>query len=188
MQQKILNYTPKDVALYISTGLIGAFAKGKAEVGPRALGNRSIIADARDIKSKERINGLIKQRSAFQPVAPLCIEDDFDFFFEKINCEISLDYMLYAVKCKPNTKNVLPAIVHVDNTSRVQLITSKNYPFLFDLLTEYKKITGLGVLINTSFNGKGEPIVNTAQEAYTNYKKLDLDFLVLDNFLITNKI
>ncbi len=181
-----MKYNSFDIALHLSKGFIGAIAIGRAEAGPRALGNRSILSDARNISYKERINGIIKQRSAFQPLAPICLEEEFNNYFENINSEISLDYMLFAIKCKPIANKIIPAVVHADNTARVQVITAEKFPFLFDILTEYKKITGIGILINTSFNGKGEPIVNTPQQAYNAYKNLDLDFLVLDKYLITS--
>lgn len=181
---KIVNY--KLVAQYLSQNFIGAIATGRAEAGPRALGNRSILSDARLIKNKERINGLIKNRSAFQPLAPICLDTEFDNYFEKINCHVSYDYMLYAVKCKPLTSEKLPAIVHSDNTARVQIITEKKHPIIYEILSEYKKTTNIGVLINTSFNGKGEPIVNSAEHAFDTYKRLGLDFLILNNFLISS--
>lgn len=188
MKQIISDYDFEKTAYYLSEGYIGAFAKDRAEAGPRALGNRSILADARFAKSKDRINGLVKNRSAFQPLAPLCLEDDFDTYFCKINCEITLDYMLYAIKCKSETIKILPSIVHADNTARVQIVTQIKYPHLFELLTAYKKVTGIGVLLNTSFNGKQEPIVNSVEQAVLTYKKLDLDFLVLNNYFITSKL
>lgn len=188
MKQKIKPYKASETALHLSKGFIGGVAHGRAEAGPRALGNRSILSDARSINQKERINGYMKMRRAFQPLAPLCLEEDYDRFFERLDCEISLDYMLYAIKCKPIARTIVPAIVHADETARVQVVNSENYPFLFELLTEYKKITGVGVLINTSLNAKGEPIANTPMEAYQIYKKLDLDFLVLDKHLISNRV
>ncbi len=188
MKQNITHYSKKRVASLLTQGYIGGFALGRAEAGPRALGNRSILADARFLQSKERINGVIKNRRAFQPLAPLCLKKDFDQFFINSACKVTLDYMLYAVKCKPQTRKVLPAIVHADDTARVQIVTSQKYPFLYDLLEAYRQITGIGVLINTSFNGKGEPIVNTAKQAFSAFKRLDLDFLVLDNFFITSRL
>ncbi len=188
MKQNITLYSREHIASLLSQGYIGGFAIGKAEAGPRALGNRSILADARFLQSKERINGVIKNRRAFQPLAPLCLNKDFDRFFINSTCKVTLDYMLYAVKCKPLTRNILPAIVHADNTARVQIVSSQKYPFLYDLLEAYKQITGIGVLINTSFNGNGEPIVNSAKQAFLTYKELDLDFLVLDNFFITSRL
>lgn len=188
MKQKIKAYQPQEVARLISNGFIGGVAHGRAEAGPRALGNRSILSDARNIGQKERINGYMKMRRAFQPLAPLCLEEDYDRFFERTKSDIALDYMLYAIKCKPIARSIIPAVVHSDDTARVQLVHARNYPFLFELLTEYKKITGVGVLINTSLNSKGEPIANTPMEAYQVYKNLDLDFLVLDKYLISNKL
>lgn len=184
MRQKIDTYTPERAALLLSQGYVGAITRGKAESGPRALGNRSLIADPRRVSTKERINGLIKHRGSYQPLAPFCLAEDYDRFFEPLAAEVSLDYMLYAVRCKPLAAELVPAVVHSDDTSRVQLVSADNYPFLFTLLRAFKAVTDVGVLVNTSFNGKGEPIVNTPAEAYFAYKALDLDFLILDDWLI----
>ncbi|MEP1033624.1 carbamoyltransferase C-terminal domain-containing protein [Ekhidna sp.] len=188
MIQRISDYTYSSVANYLHQGFIGGFVWGHAEAGPRALGNRSILADARSIQNKDRINGYIKNRMAFQPLAPVCLEEDFDRFFERPPCDISLEYMLFAVKCKEEVMTKLPAILHADHTARVQVVNQKRNPNLHVLLTEFKKYSGVGVLINTSFNGKGEPIVNTIEQAYNTYRKLDLDFLIIDKFLISNKL
>lgn len=185
MLQKIYSFEIEPVASFLSKGFIGGFATGLAEAGPRALGHRSILSDARNIRQKERINGLIKQRQAFQPLAPICLEEDFDRFFQPTTAQVTLKYMLYAIKCKPDALAQIPAVVHADETARVQLVNKSSNPFLFELLCEYRKLTGIGVLINTSLNGKGEPIVNTLQEVYAAYRKLDLDFLVVDRFIIT---
>lgn len=188
MIQKISTYTHTAVARYLHEGYIGGFATGRAEAGPRSLGNRSIFADARRNRNKDRINGFIKNRMAFQPLAPVCLDEDFDRFFEHPGSEVSLRYMLFAVKCKPQAEQMLPAIVHADQTARVQIVTRESNPRLHVLLTSFKKLTGIGVLINTSFNGKGEPIVNTPEEAYQAYRALDLDFLVLDQFIISDRL
>jgi predicted NodU family carbamoyl transferase len=183
MKQSIQAYSADKAARYLSEGQIGAFALGRAEVGPRALGNRSILADARSCSAKDRINGLIKHRQAFQPLAPICLADDFDEYFERPKSEVSLAFMLYALKCRPAAKRAVPAIVHADGTARVQLVDQR-YPFLHELLVSYRERTGIGILINTSLNGKGEPIVNTAVQAYRAYRCLDLDFLVVDSHLV----
>ncbi|MBL6445759.1 hypothetical protein JMN32_05530 [Fulvivirga sp. 29W222] len=188
MSQKVLMYSAQTAAEYLFNGFIGGFTRGRAEAGPRALGNRSILADARSVTNKDRINGFIKNRMAFQPLAPLCLDEDFDKYFERLSCDISLDYMLFAVKCKPLAEQTVPAIIHADQTARVQLINKENYPHLYELLIEFKKLSGIGILINTSFNGKGEPIVNTPDQAYAAYKTLDLDFLVLDKYFITERL
>ena len=185
MLQKIYNFEFEQVAGFLSEGFIGGFATGRAEAGPRALGHRSILSDARTIRQKERINGLIKQRQPFQPLAPVCLEEDFDKFFQSTTARVTLNYMLYAIKCKPDALKQVPAIVHADETARVQLVNKISNPFLFELLSAYKKLTGIGILINTSLNGKGEPIVNTLQEAYAAYRKLGLDFLVIDGFIVS---
>ena len=186
MKQYIIKFKSSIVANYLSKGYVGAIAIGRSEAGPRALGNRSILAYPRVSKHKDRINGLIKNRDAYQPLAPICLEEDFDRFFIKPKANVLLDYMQYAIKCKDNTIIEIPAIVHSDMTARVQIITKNNHYILHDILTSFKNITNIGILINTSFNGKNEPIVNTVTEAYSAYKELGLDFIVIDEYIITS--
>lgn len=183
MRQTIHTYSAVEAAGLLSDGQIGGFAWGRAEVGPRALGNRSILADARSCSTKDRINGLIKRRSAFQPLAPVCLADDFEQYFVRPQSDACLAFMLYAVKCRPSARRDVPAIVHADGTARVQVVDNR-YPLLKQLLTSYRELTGIGILINTSFNGKGEPIVNTPAQAYQAYQRIDLDFLVIDRHLV----
>lgn len=185
MRQFIQTYSAEKAARYLSEGQIGGFAHGRAEVGPRALGNRSILADARSCSGKDRINGLIKHRRAFQPLAPICLAEDFEEYFERPESEVCLGFMLYALKCRPAAQRAVPAIVHADGTARVQLVDQR-YPFLHELLMSYRELSGIGILINTSLNGKGEPIVNTPIEAYRAYRGLGLDFLVVDCHLVTS--
>lgn len=168
--------------------MIGALAVGRAEAGPRALGNRSIIADCRNVATKERINGLIKQRFAFQPLAPICLQNDFKRYFYKLGSNIDMDFMQFALSCKPIAFQHIPAAIHANGTARIQLVRVEKYPQLYNILIEYKKITGIGVLINTSFNEKNKPIVNTPSEAYMAYKCMGLDFLALDDYVISRHL
>ena len=184
MRVAVRAYQAGKVADLLLSGSIGAVARGKAEAGPRALGNRSILADPRTIQSKERITGLIKHRQAFQPLAPLCLAEDLDRFFTRPQAEVELAFMLHAVPCTAEAHRLLPAVVHADGTARVQSIGPDDNRFIFELLTAVRERCGIGVLINTSFNGKGEPLVDTAEHAYDAFKRLDLDFLVMDDLLL----
>lgn len=188
MLQNIHPVEPEKIAGWLAEGNIGALAAGRAEAGPRALGNRSILACPRANAARDRINGLIKERQAFQPLAPLCLAEDLAVYFELPASEISLRYMNFALACTPATREQAPAVVHADGTARVQVVDDHSPPLLRAILTAYRRLTGVGLLINTSFNGRGEPLVNTAAEAFAAYKRLDLDFVVLDRYLISSRL
>ena len=133
---------------------IAAVATGKAEFGPRALGNRSILADPRDPNIKDRVNE-IKKRELFRPFAPMVLEEEADKWFDM---DFDSPYMQYAVRClKPE---LIPSVVHKDGTSRVQTVSKEQNPDLHELLLRWYKISGVPVLLNTSLNIKGQPLIN----------------------------
>jgi carbamoyltransferase len=133
---------------------IAAVATGRAEFGPRALGNRSILADPRDPNIKDKVNQ-IKKRELFRPFAPMVLEEEADKWFDM---DFDSPYMQYAVKClKPE---LIPSVVHKDGTSRVQTVNKEQYPDLHELLFRWYKISGVPVLLNTSLNIKGQPLIN----------------------------
>lgn len=141
-------------------GIVGV-ANGRAEFGPRALGNRSLLADPRGQEMKDKVNK-IKQRQEFRPFAPVIRQQDVAEYFE-VNRFFHSPYMQQVVQCK--NKESYPAIVHEDGTSRVQTVTHSSHPGLYDLLTRWKLKTGCPMLLNTSLNIKGQPIVNTVNDA-----------------------
>jgi carbamoyltransferase len=142
----------------IITGLIKdkvvAVASGRAEYGPRALGNRSILADPRDPNIKDKVN-LIKQRELFRPFAPVVLEEYADKWFD---IRFSSPYMQYSVKCLQPDK--IPSVVHQDGTSRVQTINKEQHEGLYNVLLEWYALTGIPVLLNTSLNIKNQPLLN----------------------------
>ena len=142
----------------IVTGLIRdkvvAVASGRAEYGPRALGNRSILADPRDPEIKDKVN-LIKQRELFRPFAPVVMEEYADKWFD---IDFDSPYMQYTVKCLQPDK--IPSVVHKDGTSRVQTVSKSQHPGLYEVLANWYTITGIPVLLNTSLNIKGQPLLN----------------------------
>jgi carbamoyltransferase len=146
------------IAEIVSTLLseqIAPVASGRAEFGPRAFGNRSILADPRDPKIKDRVN-LIKKRELFRPFAPVVLEEDAHLWFD-MPCKSS-PYMQYAVRClKPE---IIPSVVHYDGTSRVQTVNAKEHLGLYSVLKQWKERTGIGVLLNTSLNIKNQPLLN----------------------------
>lgn len=143
-----------------NTGIVGV-ANGRAEFGPRALGNRSLLADPRGETMKDKVNA-IKQRQEFRPFAPVIRKEDVTKYFDVLP-EFESPYMQFIVKCKH--PEAYPAIVHRDGTSRVQTVTKQQHPALHELLGRWKKQTGCPMLLNTSLNIKGKPIVNTQNDA-----------------------
>lgn len=174
----------KIVEYLISKKVIG-FVRGRFEWGPRALGARSILADPRDKKMKDIVNSKIKFREAFRPFAPVTLFELGDEYFQ-LDGVIPplLEYMLAVVPVRKKWRSKLGAINHVDNTARPQLIKKEKNPIYYEIVKQFGKKTGVSVLLNTSFNLKGEPIVNTYEEAYTTFMKSGLDALVLENYLI----
>ena len=148
----------------IITGLIKdkvvAVANGRAEYGPRALGNRSILADPRDPDIKDKVN-LIKQRELFRPFAPVVMEEYADKWFDM---DFYSPYMQYTVKCLQPEK--IPSVVHKDGTSRVQTVNKAQHPGLYNVLSNWYAITGVPILLNTSLNIKGQPLINDKKDIH----------------------
>jgi len=169
-------------AKLISEGNIVGWYQGKMEWGPRALGNRSILADPRKSEMKDILNKKIKHRESFRPFAPSILEEHASNYFE-INK--SSPYMLMVVKVKQPEK--IPAVTHVDGTARLQTVSKNSNLLYYELITEFFKITGVPVIINTSMNVMGEPIVNTPQQAYQMIVKTDMDYIIMGNCLVSKK-
>ncbi len=154
-----------------------------AEFGPRALGRRSILADPRLANIQQHINANIKCREDFRPFAPVVLWEDRHEYFEE---GIESEYMILIDKIKPEWKNIMPGIVHVDGTCRVQTIKNKEES-LYKLLEVWKAKSGISVLLNTSFNKKGMPIIETPSEAIKFFYESALDVLVMHNFIVYKK-
>jgi carbamoyltransferase len=192
------------VAELLDEGLVGGLFQGRMEFGPRALGCRSIIADARREDGQNHINKKIKFREDFRPFAPIVLREDLKRYF---NVEHESPYMLLVGQVAESIKTPLnpsdegrkgfdqlgvvrskiPAVTHVDGSARIQTVHPNHHPALYELLRAFKKRTGEGVLVNTSFNVKGEPIVCTPEDAIRCFYTTGLDFLVLDKKLIIKK-
>jgi len=164
--------------LIAESNVVGWY-QGKMEWGPRALGNRSILADPRNAKMKDILNEKIKHRESFRPFAPCILEEHLSEYFD-IN--IPSPYMLMVAPVKKPKK--IPAVTHVDGTSRLQTVSKNINSLFYNLITEFYKISDVPVLINTSMNVRGEPIVNTPEQAYNMIIKTDMDYIVLGNFII----
>jgi len=189
--------------LIASENVVGHLA-GRAEFGPRALGNRSILGDARSVKMQEIMNLKIKFRESFRPFAPAVLRDDVDEYFEMRPGEDS-PYMLLVAPVVGEkllgvredgargldklklVRSQIPAVTHVDNSARVQTVDSERHPRFCGIIRAFKEKTGCSVVINTSFNVRGEPIVNSPQEAYRCFMNTNMDALVMESFILIKK-
>lgn len=194
----------KIAEILVGGGIIGLF-QGRMEFGPRALGNRSIIADPRLDTMQVKLNRKIKFRESFRPFAPSVLREDVSEYFE---LEEESPYMLLVEKVRKERRNEsriqedvrkykgnmleivkqkrsdIPAVTHVDYSARIQTVTEERNGYYFDIIQEFKKLTGCSVIVNTSFNVRGEPIVCTPQNAYECFMRTDMDVLVLENFIL----
>ena len=169
--------TKKDIAKLIKDGKIIGLIYGDSEVGPRALGNRSIVCDPSIPEMKDILNAKVKFREWYRPFAPFCKKEDAHKYFESRDFE-NMEYMSFAVKVKVDT---LPSITHVDGTARLQTVTEESHSHFYELLTEFGKISDTNVLLNTSFNTRGKPILSTISDAV----KI-LDYVIVDDYIMIN--
>lgn len=170
--------TARDLAQILASGEVIGLFNGASEIGPRALGGRSIIADPLRTSTKERINRMIKKREPFRPFAPIVLEDRYDDYFVDRRCADA--YMLRVARVRERCRIEAPAVVHVDGTARVQVVQPASDVLLASLLREFEALTGRAVLLNTSFNRRGEPIVETPLDAFDAFLGMELDGLYLD--------
>jgi carbamoyltransferase len=171
----------RETAKLLAERKVFGWFQGRSEFGPRALGDRSILGDPRRAEMKDILNSRVKFRQAFRPFAPIVIyERAKDIFIG----EDESPFMLRAKQVKPEWRDKIPAIVHVDGTARVQTVRREDNPRMYDLLVEFDKLTGVPVLVNTSFNIKGEPIVETPQDAMNCFIYTGIDYLALHDTLV----
>jgi carbamoyltransferase len=188
------------VASKIAEGNVLGWFQGRMEFGPRALGNRSIIADARNPEMQKKLNLKIKFREGFRPFAPAVLAEDANLYFD---IENDSPYMLFVAPVKTERRNQLPenysemplweklyyqrsdipSVTHLDFSSRIQTVHKEINPEFWELINEFKNQTGCSVLINTSFNVRGEPIVCTPTDAYRCFMNTEMDYLVINNFV-----
>ncbi|MDM5335823.1 carbamoyltransferase C-terminal domain-containing protein [Fictibacillus enclensis] len=168
------------VATLLSEGAIIGWFQGRSEIGPRSLGNRSILADARNPKMKNIINKRIKHREHFRPFAPIVKEDKQGLYFSTNHPSY---YMLLVPPIWPHKRATIPSVTHVDGTGRVQTVSSVLNKKLYTLLDKFECLTGVPVLLNTSFNDNGEPIIESPNDAVECFLNIDLDYLVLGDNL-----
>ena len=171
----------KTTAKKISENHVIGWFKGRMEWGPRALGNRSILANPINKNIKDILNIKIKLREKFRPFAPAILFDHKEKYFE---IDYHSPFMLNVVQAKEISKIKIPAVVHVDNTCRVQTVKQNENKHFYNLIYEFYKITNVPVLVNTSFN-ENEPIVQNPEEALNCFLRTNMDFLVLENWTIS---
>ncbi len=172
----------RDTAKLLAEQRVIGWFQGGSEFGPRALGNRSLLADPRKAEMKDILNSRVKHRQPFRPFAPIVLIERAKEIFEG---EEDSPFMLIAKPVRPEWRDRIPAIVHVDGTARVQTVSQDTNPVLYRLLKEFEALTGVPVLINTSFNVKGEPIVETPRDAMICFLTTGIDNLVLHDTLIS---
>ena len=191
----------KTVAEILAKGNVVGWFQGRMEFGPRALGDRSIIGDPRNKKMQSVMNLKIKYRESFRPFAPSVLADKVSDYFE---LDHNSPYMLLVAEVKEELRvamteeqkqlfgieklniprSQLPAITHVDYSARVQTVHPETNPRYYQLISEFQRLTGCGVLVNTSFNVRGEPIVCTPEDAYRCFMRTEMDYLVLENYVL----
>jgi carbamoyltransferase len=192
------------VAKILTEGAVVGWFSGRMEYGPRALGSRSILGDARSPEMQKKMNLKIKYREGFRPFAPTVLEEDIQEYFD---VDRPSPYMLLVVPIREDMKKMvpadyndwslydrlyflrsdLPAITHVDYSARIQSVRRDVNPRYWQLIREFKKLTGYGVIVNTSFNVRGEPIVCTPEDAYRCFMRTEMDYLVLGDYLLDKK-
>jgi carbamoyltransferase len=172
------------VAELLSQGNIVGWFQGRLEFGPRALGNRSLLADPRHRNMREILNRKVKHREVFRPLAPSVLTEEVDKWFTIKKSTPASDFMLIAYPARDEKKDEIPAVIHVDNTSRVQTVSRETNSRYHSLITAFFKITGVPMVLNTSFN-ESEPIVCTPQNALNTFIRSGIDYLAIDNFLVS---
>ncbi len=172
----------KEVAKFISDGKIGAIFNGRMEYGPRSLGNRSIVASPTIHTIRSKMNIRIKKRPEFQPFCPSMLDEEKDRLFD--NAYLN-KHMSIAFRMKREFHEDLPSAIHIDGTARVQFVSKEDNQSYYALLLEVKKLTGFGVILNTSFNMHGRTVVETPKDAITDFLDTDLDFLLIEGLLVT---
>jgi carbamoyltransferase len=170
-----------EAASRLAAGQVLGWFQGRMELGPRALGNRSILADPRSAKTRDRVNQ-IKGREPWRPLAPAVLAECARDFFE---LETESPFMLFAVPVRPGMRALVPAIVHVDGTARPQTVTPQQNQRLHAVISCFREKTGIPLLLNTSFNAAGEPIVCTPEDALRTFAATGLDALILGDFVVT---
>ena len=168
----------------LSEGFVIGIARNGAEFGPRALGNRSIVADPRSVQMRDHINHRVKFREGFRPFAPAVLVEQQNEFF---HMSYPSPHMLRGIPASSYGKRAIPAVVHTDGSARVQSVDKELNPEFWDLINAFASITGVPVLLNTSLNVKGQPVVNTERDAFIALDEMNLDYMIIGDFIFKKR-
>ncbi|MBI5478758.1 MAG: nodulation protein [Deltaproteobacteria bacterium] len=171
----------------LARGSVVGWVQSRSEFGPRALGNRSILADPRPASNRDRVNRMIKQRESFRPFAPSVLEEKAREYFELPEGHGSFPFMLFVAPVRPKYRRRLGAVTHVDGTARLQTVRRQDNPRYWEVIRRFGERTGVYVVLNTSFNNSAEPIVDSVEDAVVAYLTTGLDRLVIGDYLITKR-
>jgi len=174
----------KDVATLLFQDLVIGWVQGRAEIGPRALGNRSILANPLCQNAKDKVNKKVKFREAWRPFAPSVLEEDCETYFE---FSPPLPYMTIVAPVKKEWFETLHSIMHVDGTARVQTVNKRQNMLYYELIRQFKELSGVGMLLDTSLNINKEPIIQTAEQAIKDFLRTEMDVLVIGNYIFKHK-
>jgi len=174
------------IAKLLKEGNIIGLVYGDSEIGPRALGNRSIVCDPSYKDMKDILNSKVKFREWFRPFAPFCKKEDASKYFISNDFE-GVEFMSFAPLVKPEFRSMLPSITHVDGSARLQTVTPDSHKGFYDLLTEFNKLSSTHVLLNTSFNIRGKPILSTIADALYVLDNTDMDFVVIEDYMFSKE-
>jgi hypothetical protein len=175
----------KCAAELLAEGKVIGWVQGRSEFGPRALGNRSILADPRPAENRQRVNLMVKKRETYRPFAPSVQAESLRDYFEFPDGVPIPDFMVFTVPVREHRRGELAAITHVDGTARVHAVAREVNERFWRLLEEFEAATGVPVLLNTSFNNHAEPIVDSVEDALRCFLTTELDHLVIDDFLVS---
>jgi carbamoyltransferase len=174
-------------AQLLAGGQVVGWVQGRSEFGPRALGNRSILADPRPAENKLLINEMVKKRESYRPFAPSVLEERVRDFFDVPENQSEYPFMIFVVRTREDKQDILQAVTHLDGTARLHSVSRITNPLFHELISEFDRLTGVPALLNTSFNNNVEPIINTAEEAIVCYLTTGLNRLVIGSYLIYRK-
>lgn len=177
----------RETARLIADGAVVGWVQGRSEFGPRALGNRSIVADPRPAGNKDRINQMVKKREGYRPFAPSVLEEDAPDFFDLPDGMRAFPFMIFVVNVREDKRGLLGAVTHVDGTARLQTVSRATNPRYWELIKAFKDITGAPVLLNTSFNNNVEPIVDSVEDSIVSFLTTGLDYLVVGDYLVEKR-
>ncbi len=174
-------------AQLLAEGSVVGWVQGRSEFGPRALGNRSILADPRPASNKLLINQMVKKREEYRPFAPSVLEESLADYFEVPATRAEYPFMIFVLNVREQFRELLGAITHVNGTARIQTVSRQTNPKYWTLINEFQKLTGVPILLNTSFNNNAEPIVDSVEDAIVCYLTTGLHYLVIGDYLARKK-